>query len=968
MRNLIKLIFITLVGVIISSCCNSSYETVENDPLNTRIYTLDNGLKVYLTVNKETPRLQTYIAVRVGAKNDPSETTGLAHYFEHLMFKGTEKFGTSNYELEKQLLDEIESKFEYYRTLKDSTERVKVYSQIDSLSYEASKYSIPNEYDKLMAAIGAKGTNAYTGYDMTVYTEDIPSNQIENWAKIQADRFKNNIIRGFHTELETVYEEKNMSLTEDGNKVLESLFNSLFPHHPYGTQTVLGTQEQLKNPSITNIKNYYKEWYVPNNMAICISGDFDPDNMIEIIKKYFGDMQPNNNLKKLEIVNETPINEPIIKEVYGLQAPYMALAWRFPGAASRSIDTLTLVSDILNNGKAGLIDLNVNQAQKAMAVNAFSYEQADYTTLIFMGYPKKGQTLEEVRNIILEEIDKLKKGDFSEDLIKASINNYKKKKIKSLEKNNSRADMFVDAFINNKSWADEVGKIDRISSLTKEDVISFANKHLGNNYVCVNKLEGEDKNVQKMPKPKITPILTNRDTSSAFLREIQASTVAPIEPVFVDFSKDMLSFKSNNIDILYKKNENNDLYTLSYVFDFGKESDNKIDLAIYYLDYLGTDKYTTEQLKSKLYDLALDYRVYVEDKRITLEMTGLSENMKEGTLLIEEWINNAKADENVLSNFKRDILKLREDAKLDQNSCFNNLENYVKYGPKNPATNIPSNSEIEKMTSEELINKAKEIFGYKHSVLYYGPMEKEEFVSTLNEIHKVPEELKDCSKESLYKLTTTNEDAVFIAPYDAKQIYMISYSNDGKQYDPSMQSIVNLYNGYFGSGMNSIVFQEMREARGLAYSAGAKYSTPLRKEDPYTFITFIATQNDKMMDAITAFNDIINNMPQSQKAFDIAKENIIAKMRTNRVIGNNVLWLYIDSKDLGLNEDINKSIFEQIQKLTIDDVIKFQQDNILNRKYSIGILGDEKDLDIKTIGSGKYGKINRLTLKDIFGY
>jgi Predicted Zn-dependent peptidases len=431
MRNLIKLIFITLVGVIISSCCNSSYETVENDPLNTRIYTLDNGLKVYLSVNKETPRLQTYIAVRVGAKNDPSETTGLAHYFEHLMFKGTEKFGTSNYELEKQLLNEIESKFEYYRTLKDSTERVKVYSQIDSLSYEASKYSIPNEYDKLMAAIGAKGTNAYTGYDMTVYTEDIPSNQIENWAKIQADRFKNNIIRGFHTELETVYEEKNMSLTEDGNKVLESLFNSLFPHHPYGTQTVLGTQEQLKNPSITNIKNYYKEWYVPNNMAICISGDFDPDNMIEIIKKYFGDMQPNNNLKKLEIVNETPINEPIIKEVYGLQAPYMTLAWRFPGAASRSIDTLTLVSDILNNGKAGLIDLNVNQAQKAMAVNAFSYEQADYTTLIFMGYPKKGQTLEEVRNIILEEIDKLKKGDFSEDLIKASINNYKKKKLKA---------------------------------------------------------------------------------------------------------------------------------------------------------------------------------------------------------------------------------------------------------------------------------------------------------------------------------------------------------------------------------------------------------------------------------------------------------------------------------------------------------------------------------------------------------
>ena len=217
-----------------AACSKYKYETVAGDPLNTRIYTLDNGLKVYMSVNKEAPRIQTYIAVKVGGKNDPAETTGLAHYFEHLMFKGTQQFGTSDYAAEKPMLDEIENLFEVYRKTADEAERAAIYRRIDSISYEASKIAIPNEYDKLMSAIGANGTNAFTSQDMTVYVEDIPSNQIDNWAKIQADRFKNPVIRGFHTELETIYEEKNMSLTQDSRKVWEAMDAALFPNHPYG--------------------------------------------------------------------------------------------------------------------------------------------------------------------------------------------------------------------------------------------------------------------------------------------------------------------------------------------------------------------------------------------------------------------------------------------------------------------------------------------------------------------------------------------------------------------------------------------------------------------------------------------------------------------------------------------------------------------------------------------------------------
>ena len=344
MLNTLGLSLLLAAGLALGSCSSKySYESVPGDPLQARIYTLDNGLKVYMTVNKDEPRIQTYIAVRVGGKNDPAETTGLAHYFEHLMFKGTTHFGTQDYEAEKPLLDQIEQQFEVYRKTTDEAERKAIYHVIDSLSYEASKLAIPNEYDKLMAAIGANGTNAYTSNDVTCYTEDIPSNQVENWARIQADRFQNCVIRGFHTELETVYEEKNMSLTSDGNKMFEAMLAALFPHHPYGTQTVLGTQDDLKNPSITNIKNYFKTWYVPNNMAICLSGDFDPDETIATIDKYFGTLQPNPELPKLQFGEEAPITQPVVREVFGPEAENISLAWRFPGAASREYEKLAIV-------------------------------------------------------------------------------------------------------------------------------------------------------------------------------------------------------------------------------------------------------------------------------------------------------------------------------------------------------------------------------------------------------------------------------------------------------------------------------------------------------------------------------------------------------------------------------------------------------------------------------------------------
>lgn len=961
-------LFLSLMVILMTGCNDSKeYESVPGDPLNARIYTLSNGLKVYMTVNSDQPRIQTYIAVRVGGKNDPAETTGLAHYFEHLMFKGTKDFGTQNYELEKPMLDQIESLFEVYRKTTDEDQRTALYRKIDSISYEASKIAISNEYDKLMATIGAEGSNAYTGQDMTVYVEDIPSNEVDNWAKIQSNRFKDAVIRGFHTELETVYEEKNMSLTKDNRKVYEQMLAALFPHHPYGTQTVLGTQEDLKNPSITNIKNYYRLWYVPNNMAICMSGDFNPDSVIVVVKKYFGDMQPNDSLPELKFASEQPMIQVIEKEVVGLEAGNVSIGWRFPGAASAELEVLQLLSQVLYNGKAGMIDLDINQQQRLLSAYAYPVTMTDYSMFLMQATPKEGQSLEEAKDILLAEVNKLKKGDFNESLLEATINNYKRNLLQQLESNEERADWFVQSFINGTDWKDKVSMIERMSKITKQQIVELAKNNLKDNYAVIYKRQGKDPNEKKISKPAITPIFMNRDTASNFLRAIRNSKVKPIEPVFLDFAEDMERGTGKaGIPVLYKQNMSNGLFSLTYVFDMGTNEDKVLGTAIQYLDYLGTDKMTPEQVKQEFYKLACDFRVAPGKSRVYVVLEGLEESRLKAMELFESLLAGAQANPEVLVNMKADILKKRADAKLNQGANFRMLMQYGLYGSKSPATNVLSTIELEQLTPEVLLQRIHDLNTYEHRVLYYGPAEKSKVIADLNALHRVPEQLKPIEKNESFKFLETLSNRVLIAPYDAKQIYMASISNRGEKFDASLHPVNTLYNEYFGGGMNSVVFQELRESRGLAYSAGASLQEPSREDEPYIYNSFIATQNDKMVDALTAFDEIINNMPQSEAAFDLAKESLLARLRTSRIIRDGVLWSYLNVQDLGLTEDLNRKLFEELQQLTFENVKAFQEKWVKGRHYTYCILGNEKDLDMNKLS--EYGPMTRLTKEDIFGY
>ena len=943
------------------------YETVDGDLMKTRIYTLDNGLKVYLSVNPEKPRIQTYIAVRTGSKNDPAETTGLAHYLEHLMFKGTKQFGTSNPTAEAPLLDDIEQRYEAYRKLTDPEARKQAYHEIDSVSQLAAQYFIPNEYDKLMAAIGAEGTNAFTSNDVTCYTEDIPSNEIENWAKIQSDRFQHMEIRGFHTELEAVYEEYNLYLTDDGDKVWSAMGKLLTPTHPYGTQTTIGTQEHLKNPSITNIKNYFKKWYVPNNVAICMAGDFDPDKTIALIDRYFGLWKPGDDVRQPVFPVQKPLTAPKDTAVIGQQAEEVIVGWLAKKASDAQCDTLSVISSMLTNGKAGLIDINLNQQMKIQGAQAYLQDQQDYSSFLLIGMPKPEQSLEEVRALMLGEVENLKKGRFSDDLLPSIVNNMELQRQRALDNNMWRVRQMMNSFIEGTTWEQQTHRMDRIAKMTKAQIVAFANRFFTDGYATVFKKQGTDTLQKKIDKPAITPIPANRDMVSQFVKDIQNSKVEPIQPKFVDYNKDLtLGSVNKNLPLVYKQNTDNDLFNLVFRYEFGKQDDNRYDIAADYLYYVGTDKYTAAQVKQEFYKMACNYSVNVNADNLTVSLSGLQSQMPKALKLLEELLHHAKADKASYDQFVGLVLKNRDDGKKDQRTNFSYLLNYATYGPHNSNRDVMTADELRQANPQQLLGLLANLSNLKHTVLYYGKLTPAELSKVLGATHKTAKTLADVPKGKPYERQQAATNEVLIAPYDAKNIYLLMYNNEGRDWNPDREAVVDLFNEYYGGGMNGIVFQEMREARGLAYSAAAFYVTPSKKGEKEFSQAYIITQNDKMMDAVNQFHVILNEMPASENAFRIAKDAVTKQLASQRVTKFSVISDYLMAKRRGIDYDINEKIYNALPALTLQDIVDFEKQVMANKQYRYIILGDEKELDMKALE--QLGPIRRLTTEEIFGY
>lgn len=945
-----------------------TYSSVPGDPMQVRIYTLDNGLTVYLSQNKDEPRIQTNIVVRAGSKYDPSTATGLAHYLEHMLFKGTHEIATLDWEKERAMLQRISDLYEQRRNTTDEAQRDALYASIDSLSNVAARYAAPNEYDKMIASIGAEGTNAYTSTEQTVYVNDIPSNEQEKWMMIESVRFQEVVLRLFHTELEAVFEEFNRGQDNDYRKSAEAMNKLLYKKHPYGTQTTIGTGEHLKNPSMVKIHEYFDTYYVPNNMAVVMAGDLDYDRTIALVDEYFGKWKK-GPVPEFTFQPEAPITAPETAEVFGPMEEWVDLGWRFDGTKSDDPIMLDLIAGLMQNGQAGLIDIDLLQKQKVLDASAYSSEQTDYSEFGMSANPKQGQTLEEARDLLLAELGRLKSGAFDDWLIPAVVNNYRQQRIRYWnERNHLRAAALTDAFILKKKWADVVMYYDRMAKITKADVVAFANARFGDNYVCVFKRTGESKNTFKVVKPKITPLPINRGEQSAWYKAWEQVPSDRIAPQFLDYDTAIVRRElAHGVKLAYIPNRSNELFTLDEILDLGTYNDPKLKLAVKYLPYLGTPKYSAEAVQKEFFKLGLQFDVFAGTDRVYISLTGLDENMEQGVQLLEHLLANAVPDPDALAELVADIAQERSDNLKNKNQImFGGLYNYARYGgDRSPFKEILTAEQLAAVQPQELVSIIKGMNAHQHRMFYYGKRSPDAVVALLNKEHKTPAKLITYPQPPPYTELGTNENKVFFADYDMVQTELMLVSK-GDLFSVDELPYASLFNEYFGSGLSSIVFQEIREGKALAYSAYAAYTTPGKKEEAHYVRAYVGTQNDKLGDAVNAILALMNDMPADEKMFNGSKDAALKKIESQRTTKEDIYWSYEAAQRRGLDHDINKDIYAKIRTIGLSDLKGFFDTHIKGRHYTYLAIGKESAMDMKALE--KLGPVRKLDMKELFGY
>ncbi len=940
------------------------YESITNDPTGLRLYTLDNGLKVYLSKNTDEPKIQTYIAVRAGSNYDPKISTGLAHYLEHMVFKGTSKIGTQNWEKEKGYLKQISDLYQKMRSEKDKNKKRKIYKQIDSVSLIASNYVVANEYDKMTSSIGATGTNAHTWFEETVYKNKIPANELYKWLTLESERFSELVLRLFHTELEAVFEEFNRGQDNDWRKSYAAMLDGLFPNHPYGQQTTIGTAEHLKNPSMVDIHNYFNKYYVPNNMALVLVGDIDFNKTIKEVNNTFGKLQ-SKEVKHPQLPIEKPIEKPIVREVFGPMNENVSIAFRTKGVGTEEEKLVTMCDMILANGTAGLIDLDLNQKQVIQNGGCGPTFMNDYGWHRFYGTPKEGQSLDEVKVALLGEIEKLKKGQFDDWMLDAVINDLKLNQTREYENNTALASAYYDAFIHHQNWKDKVAFLEDLRKISKQEIVDFANKFYKDNYVVTYKRKGEDKNIAKVENPGITPVNLNRDKHSDYYKKFIEMPSEALKPQFVDYKKVIQKSKlKNGVEVASIDNETNDLFDLNFIFDMGKDNNKKLNLAIGYLDYLGTDKYKPENLKKEFYKIGIDYGVEAGNDRSYVYISGIRDNLEKGLKLLEDLWSNAVADQESYDKYVAKILKNRSNGKTQKgNILWNGLLNYGLYGENSRLRDIYTADELQKINPKELVEIVKDLKNYKQHIFYYGK-EVAKTKDALNKLHKLPETLKDYPEPKKYTEIPTGKKVNFV-DFDMVQSELIFIANK-EPFDTKKLAISNVFNAYFGSGLSSIVFQEIRESKSLAYSAFSAYANAHKKGEPNHVYAYVGTQANKLPQAVDAMLDLMNNMPKAKQQFEAAKEASLKKLAAQRITKSNIYWTYQSLLDRGIDYDIRKDMYQEIQKVTLEDLAKFFNENIKGSNYTTLVIGNKKDMQMDALK--KLGEVKELDIDYLFNY
>jgi len=935
----------------------------ENTALKVTQFTLENGLTVYLNEDHSLPQVFGAVVVNAGGKNDPKDATGIAHYLEHVMFKGTDKIGTLHWEAEKPILDSISLMYDYLYETQDDAKRKEIQKTINQLSLRAAEYAIPNETDLILQHIGGTRINAATSEDYTVYHNLFPSNQIEKWLDIYVERFRNPVFRLFQSELETVYEEKNMYEDNFFMKVFTEYQKNFWKVHPYGQQSIIGTTEHLKNPRLSKMVDFYHTYYVANNMALMLSGDFITEDVIPLIKEKFA-IWENRPVPENPVYEEKPFNGREEVNVKMTPIAMGAIGFRTVPANHEDEIALTICGEILSNqNQTGLLDelMNDNQIWGVYVMN-FNYNDLGGFHILFI--PKLlVQKLSDAETLIINKIKKLRTGDFSEQFFEGVKLNYLKEHLQNLENVETRGLMLLDCFTQKKSWEDMLAVADKVNKLTKDDVVRIANQYFGDNYLVANSRIGYPKK-DKIEKPDWKPIASQQNgKKSEFAEWIEGLPETEIPPKFVDFNKDLvISTLCKGVEYYQTVNTMNPVFSLNFRFKVGTETDNRYSYIADYLNEIGTSTQSAKEFKKALQNLGATLDFSCDKNYFVISMDGFDDQM-EGTLqLVSQILHQPEVKPET-------IKKLWENEKGSYKMNVNNpatlgkaLFEYVQYGQKSSFINKLSLKEVKKLTPEGLIALFRNILNYESGVHYSGTLPVAEMQSLLLKYFNFSTEPQRASFIEI-PVSKISQPIVYLHKNKKSLQSNINILSNGQVADEKEKALLNAFNEYFGNGMSGIFFQEIRELRSLGYYTRAAYITPELQQNQGFLREYLGTQSDKTIDGVKALVELIKNMPQKPERIETVKRSLIQGINMGNVNFRDLSRQVSRWRSQGYHEDPRKFQYKIYENLTFDDIIAVYQEFIKENPIAITISGNTKKFNTKSLSA--FGKINYIKTNEI---
>lgn len=935
--------------------------------LEVKEHTLNNGLTVWLNEDHSQPKVFGAVVVKAGAKDCPD--TGIAHYFEHMMFKGTDKIGTVNYEAEKVLLDSIVMKYDKLARTKDEAARADIQKEINELSIRSSDYVIPNEFNRLISKYGGSGLNAATSYDATIYFNTFSPQYMEQWAEINSERLLNPVFRLFQSELETVYEEKNMYGDFIGGPVMERLLARYFAPHPYA-YPIIGSTENLKNPRLTEMRKFFEEYYVASNMALILSGDFDSDAVLPILEKTFSRIRPGEAPKK-EVVALPPFKG---KEIMKIKFPVplvkaMGLGFRGVPANHEDQVALAVAVNMLNNANGtGFLD-KLMVDRKIMASMAMNESMNEAGILAVAIIPKlMFQTYGRAEKLVWKEINRVKEGDFSDEIFNSLKQEQHRQYASDLENIDSRARILMSLYSQGKSWEEYLQEVARIEALTREDVIRVARKYFSDNYLCVTKTTGKYPK-DNLAKPDFNPVVPkNSEASSEYAKRLEQLPVQTVAPRFIDFGKDVQISQLTPLATLYATaNPVTDIFTLNMVYQIGMLEQPRLMLLANYLQFLGTDSLSYQEFRTRLQVLGSALSFDANEKQFIVRITGFDKHFEETVKLAGDFIAHVKADD-------KQIRQVINGAKVIEKAFFESSDNIalamlemVKYGEQSRFLKKLSLSEIKKLKGKDLLNVFADVRRMECDLHYCGTLPAGQVAEQIKATLPL-QEITVAVKEPYYRDAKAYDKPVvyFMDMPTASQSIVYGFAKGEVTDDAWSRHASRLFSAYFGGDMSSLMFQEIREFRSLAYRVNGRYLLPPHQLPGKAgeFVTMLSTQSDKTLDAMEVMKSLIGEMPEKPERIETVKQSIINQVNNDfpsfRELSEKVAYF----RRSGFDRDPNEALLADLSEMDMQDIVRFYRHNVRLKPVVYVIVGNSSRIDMKKLA--EYGEVIRLRKKDIY--